>query len=406
VAGLEGGRTALTGAAMSSPTFSLLDPAVADDPYPFYAHLRREEPVAPLGVMDLWGVGRYDDVVRVLRDPETFSSVVGTRRLAGEDLPPSMLFNDPPVHTRLRGLIAKAFTPRVVEQERGAIAARCRELVGAMLATSDPDIVLDLAYPLPVMVISHMLGVADGDQATFKRWSDAIIENVAPILLTGDDSVLTDVNREFDAYFSRRLATLRRQPEDNLLSELVHVETDEGRLTELELLMFCRLLLVAGNETTTGLIVNATRAFAEWPDVLARVRDDLALLPVAIEEALRYYAPFQATFRRTTREVTLSGRTVPADTRLLVFLGSANRDETVFPRPDEFRLDRGNNRHVAFGMGIHYCVGAPLARLEAEIALRELLPRVTGVAIEPGQRAVLLRPGGPKSLRVRFAMAA
>ena len=391
---------------MSSPTFSLLDPAVADDPYPFYAHLRREEPVAPLGVMDLWGVGRYDDVVRVLRDPETFSSVVGTRRLAGEDLPPSMLFNDPPVHTRLRGLIAKAFTPRVVEQERGAIAARCRELVGAMLATSDPDIVLDLAYPLPVMVISHMLGVADGDQATFKRWSDAIIENVAPILLTGDDSVLTDVNREFDAYFSRRLATLRRQPEDNLLSELVHVETDEGRLTELELLMFCRLLLVAGNETTTGLIVNATRAFAEWPDVLARVRDDLALLPVAIEEALRYYAPFQATFRRTTREVTLSGRTVPADTRLLVFLGSANRDETVFPRPDEFRLDRGNNRHVAFGMGIHYCVGAPLARLEAEIALRELLPRVTGVAIEPGQRAVLLRPGGPKSLRVRFAMAA
>jgi cytochrome P450 len=348
---------------MSTPTFSLLDPAVANDPYPFYAHLRRDAPVAPLGVMDLWGVARYDDVVRVLRDPETFSSVVGTRRIAGEVLPPSMLFDDPPVHTRLRGLIAKAFTPRVVEQQRDAIDARCRELVAAMLAQPAPDIVRDLAYPLPVMVISHMLGVADGDQATFKRWSDAIIENVAPILLTGDDSMLTDVNREFDAYFSKRLAKLRREPEDNLLSELVHVETDEGRLSELELLMFCRLLLVAGNETTTGLIVNATRAFSEHPDVLARVRDDLALLPAAIEEALRYYAPFQATFRRTMREVTLSGQPIPAGTRLLVFLGSANRDETVFPRPDEFLLDRGTNRHVAFGMGIHYCVGAPLARL-------------------------------------------
>jgi cytochrome P450 len=390
---------------VSNPPLSLLDPAVGNDPYPFYAHLRREAPVGPLGVMDLWGVARYDDVVRVLRDPATFSSVVGMRRLAGEDLPPSMLFDDPPVHTRLRGLIAKAFTPRVVEQQRDEIAARCRELVGAMLAKPAPDIVLDLAYPLPVMVISHMLGVADGDQATFKRWSDAIIENVAPILLTGDDSMLTDVNREFDAYFSMRLATLRREPEDNLLSELVHVETDEGRLTELELLMFCRLLLVAGNETTTGLIVNATRAFSEYPDVLARVRGDLTLLPAAIEEALRYYAPFQATFRRTTREVTLSGRTIPAGTRLLVFLGSANRDETVFPHPDEFLLDRGANRHVAFGMGIHYCVGAPLARLEAEIALRELLPRIHDVAIEPGQDAVLLRPGGPKSLRVRFAMA-
>lgn len=382
---------------------SFLDLAVANDPYPFYAHLRRDAPVAPLGAMDLWGVARYDDVVRILRDPETFSSVIGGRPKPGEDVLPSMLFNDPPIHTRLRALVAKAFTPRVVEQQRTAIQARSRELVTAMLAKAEPDLVLDLAYPLPVMVISHMLGVADGDHATFKRWSDAIIENVAPILLTGDDSALTDVNREFDAYFSVRLAKLRREPEDNLLSELVHVETEQGRLTELELLMFCRLLLVAGNETTTGLIVNATRAFAEYPDVLARLRDDPALLPAALEETLRYYAPFQATFRRTTRDVEVAGTTIPSGTRLLVFLGSANRDETVFPDPDTFRLDRANSRHVGFGMGIHYCVGAPLARLEAEIAWRELLPRIGGVTIEPGQDAALLRPGGPKTLRVRFA---
>lgn len=388
----------------TTPAPTLFDPAVANDPYPFYAYLRREAPVAPLGLMDLWGIARHEDVLRVLRDPETFSSVVGQRLIEGEELP-SMLFNDPPIHTRLRGLIAKAFTPRVVELQRDSISARARELIGAMLAKSDPDIVLDLAYPLPVMVIAHMLGVADGDHATFKRWSDAIIENVAPILLTGDDSALAGVNQEFDAYFSKRLAKLRREPEDNLLSELVHVETDEGKLTELELLMFCRLLLVAGNETTTGLIVNATRAFSEYPDVLARVRADLSLLPAALEEALRYYAPFPATFRRTTRDVEAAGTTIPKDTRVLVFLASANRDERAFENPDEFRLDRGTNRHVAFGMGIHYCVGAPLARLEAEIALRDLLPRLRGVSILPNQDAALLRPGGPKSLRVSFDAA-
>jgi cytochrome P450 len=136
--------------------------------------------------------------------------------------------------------------------------------------------------------------------------------------------------------------------------------------------------------------------------VLARVRDDLALLPAAIEETLRYYAPFPATFRRTVRDVEVGGVTIPADTRLLVFLAAANRDERAFESPDEFRLDRGSNRHVAFGMGIHYCVGAPLARLEAEIALGDLLPRITGVSIVPDQDAALLRPGGPKSLRVAF----
>jgi cytochrome P450 len=387
---------------VTAPRPSLLDPEVANDPYPYYAYLRRDAPVTLLEALGVWLVARYDDVVRILRDPETFSSVVGTRQLAGEDLPPSMIFNDPPVHTRLRGMIAKAFTSRVVERQRAAIEARSRELVTAMLARDEADIVLDLAYPLPVMVIAHMLGVADGDHATFKRWSDAIIENVAPILLTGDDSVLTDTNREFDAYFRRRLDQLRRVPEDNLLGELLRVETDEGRLTETELLMFCRLLLVAGNETTTGLIVNAIRVFAEAPRVLARVRSDPSLLPNAIEEALRYYSPFQATFRRTTRDVAIAGQPIPAGARLLVLLASANRDETAFERPDEFLLDRQQNRHVAFGMGIHYCVGAPLARLEADIALRELLPRISSVEIVGAQDAALLRPGGPRSLRVRF----
>ena len=196
------------------------------------------------------------------------------------------------------------------------------------------------------------------------------------MLFTGDDSALTETNRAFNAYFEERLEKLRREPEENLLTELVQVETEDGKLTQDELLMFCRLLLVAGNETTTGLIVNAVRAFSEFPEVYERVRREPELVPAAIEEALRYYAPFPATIRRTTRDVDIAGTTIPAGQRVIVLLGSANRDDRVFANPDEFVLDRPTNRHVAFGMGIHYCVGAPLARLEGEIAVRSLAARV------------------------------
>lgn len=385
----------------TTPAQGLFAGTLGSNPYPFYEILRRDTPVLQIGGMGLWAVSRYEDVMRVLRDESTFSSVVGARQLAG-DVTPTMLFSDPPVHTRLRNLVARAFTPRMVEKQRAAIATRSRELVDAMLARPDPDIVRDLAYPLPIMVIATMLGVAGGDHATFKRWSDDIIENIAPLLLTGDDSALADTNRELDAYFTARIDALRASPEDNLLGALVAVDTDEGRLTLDELLMFCRLLLVAGNETTTGLIVNAMRAFAEFPGALDRLRGDPRLLPSAIEEVLRYYAPFQATFRRTTRDVEVAGVSIPAGERVLVLLGSANRDAAVFETPDEFRIDREPNRHVAFGFGIHYCLGAPLARLEAEIALGDLLPRIRRVEVLPGQDAALLRPGGPKSLAVRF----
>src|SRR6185437_1286095 len=174
-------------------------------------------------------------------------------------------------------------------------------------ADGDVDIVAGLAYPLPVMVIANMLGLGDGDIPTFKRWSDAIIENVGMMLMVGDDGSLDDINREFDRYFKARLDKLRVEPEDNLLSGLVHAETDDGKLSEEDLLLICRLLLVAGNETTTGLIINSVRVFAEFPDVVMQLRARPDLVPSAIEEILRYYAPFAATFRRTTRDVELSG---------------------------------------------------------------------------------------------------
>jgi cytochrome P450 len=380
---------------------------MGENPYGLFAGLRANAPVVKMGTAGLWAVSRYDDVLRVLRDPATFSSEVSVDVLAGEPARPSMIFNDPPMHTRLRGLIAKAFTPRMVELQRAAVQEYCDELIGKLCATDgDVDIVAGLAYPLPVMVIANMLGVGDGDMPTFKRWSDAIIENVGMMLMVGDDGSLDEINREFDRYFKARLDKLRVEPEDNLLSGLVHAETDDGKLSEEDLLLICRLLLVAGNETTTGLIINSVRVFAEFPDVVMQLRARPDLVPSAIEEILRYYAPFAATFRRTTRDVELSGVTIPKNDRVIPLMASANRDERQFERPDDFIIDRDPNRHVAFGMGIHYCLGAPLARMEGEIALRTLVPRITSVSItseaDPG---TLLRPGGPAELWVRFAVS-
>ena len=371
------------------------------DPYESYERMRRDSPVTRLGD-SFWAAAKFEDVDMILRDWETFSSIVGAKAISGEEPASGMIFNDPPIHTRLRGQIQKAFTPRVVELQRPGIQAYCEELIEKMLAQEDPDLVASLAYPLPVMVIANMLGVADGDMATFKRWSDVIIQNIGPALLNGDDSGVSETNLEFEAYFGERLELLRREPDESLLSELVHVETDEGKLTREELLMFCVLLLVAGNETTTGLIVNSMRAFSEFPDALQQVKDDLELVPTAVEEALRYYAPFQATIRRATKDLELRGQKIAKDDRILVLLASANRDEDVFENPKEFRLDRGTNRHIAFGFGIHSCVGAPLARLEGGIALRILLPKIRSVSILDDNAGEMLLPGGPNSLRVHF----
>jgi cytochrome P450 len=377
------------------------NPAFADDPYPFFVEMRRNNPVAefPGGI---YGVARYDDVTRILRDPATFSSEVRGARTPGEHRPPSILFDDPPVHTRMRGLLQKAFTPKVIELQRPGIEANCRRMVEHMLAQDTPDLMSEIAYPLPVMVIASMLGVQDGDMATFKRWSDAIIENLPVSLLTGSSSAIEDVNREFDAFFKERLAKLRREPEDNLLSGLVHARDEDGQqLSEEDLLVVCRVLLVAGNETTTGLLVGLVRVLSEFPEALRRVKDDLTLVPSAVEETLRYYSPFSLTFRRATRDVEVAGVTIPKDARILPLLASANRDETQFPRAEEFIVDREPNRHVAFGMGIHTCLGAPLARLEGGIVLDTLLPRITGVELVKADGPIL-RPGGPKSLSVRF----
>jgi cytochrome P450 len=393
----------MTSEAKPDAGFTIFGEEMAQNPYPVYALLRANSPVTKLP-SNLWAVARYEDVIRILRDPETFSSVVSADVMAGGEVVPSMIFNDPPMHTRLRGLISKAFTPRMVELQREAVEAYCRRLVDHMLQQESCDLIAELAYPLPVMVIANMLGVADGDLATFKRWSDAIIQNVGTSLIMGDTGALDEINVEFDTYFKARLDKLRAEPEDNLLSGLVHAETEEGRLSESDLLVICRLLLVAGNETTTGLIINSIRVFSEFPEVMTQLKQHMELVPPAIEEILRYYAPFQATFRRATRDVEVQGVTIPKNDRIVVLLASANRDDAVFERPDEVVIDRDPNRHLSFGMGIHYCLGAPLARMEGAIALETLLPRIKRVEILDAEAGALLRPGGPDSMQVRFEL--
>jgi cytochrome P450 len=375
------------------------------NPFSMFQVLRKTAPVMKLpGDFNFWGIFRYEDCLRILRDPQTFSSMVDSMSLRGEKRPPTILFDDPPIHTRMRGLLTKAFTPRVLEEQRDAIRQNATRMIDGMLREDTPDLIAHLAYPLPVMVIAGMLGVEGGDMATFKRWSDAIIQNVGNALVSeSDDDPIADVNAEFNEYFSARLRELRAHPEENLLSELVHAVGEDGeRLTEEDLLIVCRVLLVAGNETTTGLIVNAIRVFNEFPEVLQAVRERPALIPSMIEETLRYYPPFPATIRRAMRDVEVAGVTIPKNHRILVMLASANHDETAFDRAEEFVVDRDPNRHLGFGMGIHYCLGAPLARMEGNIAVDILAPRITALKIEETEEDAVLRPGGPAKMLVRF----
>ena len=391
---------------MSEPQapFTFFDsPEMAGDPFPVLALLRKSSPVFKPPGGPIWFVTRYEDAVRIFHDPATFSSEVG-QRAEGEVRPPTILFDDPPVHTRMRGLLTRAFTPRVIELQRPAIEANCKIMVDRMLSGETTDFVAGIAYPLPVMVIASMLGVQDGDMATFKRWSDAIIENVATALFTPEVNALEEINAEFDAYFSKQLDKLRAAPEDNLLSALVHAETEDGgRLSQEDLLVICRVLLVAGNETTTGLIVNCARVFTQFPEVLGQLKEHPELIPSMIEETLRYFPPFPATFRRAARDVEVHGVTIPKDDRMLVLIASANHDEEAFDRAEEFVIDRSPNRHLGFGQGIHFCLGAPLARLETQIVLNTLVPRIKSLRIEGDAGAVLV-PGGPKQLQVRFEL--
>lgn len=385
---------------MSDPT-----PELPTNPYERWAVLRDAYPVFQEETGGPFTVARYDDALEVLKNNSVFSSDVSLRPEEEKKLRPSMLFSDPPVHNRLRKLVSYAFKPAFVETQRALIEQRCDTLVRDMSKLQELDLVESLAAPLPVTVIAHMLGVEDGDQQQFKYWSDKIFSNIAEILFAQPDADVQKAQAEMDSYFLDRIAKLRHAPEDHLLGRLVQTETEDGKLTDHEVLSFCGLLLIAGNETTTGLITASARVFHEMPHMFEQLKSAPELIPTFVEETLRFYSPFSATIRRTNCDTTVSGASIPKGSLVVPLIASANRDESKFEHADQFVIDRTPNAHIALGFGIHNCLGAHLARLEGQIAVQSLTKHLKslrfadGEAVEPGEL------GGPKRLRVAVETA-
>jgi cytochrome P450 len=396
---------------MAEIDFNPMDPAFVADPYPTYHRLRTEDPVhhSPLG---FWVLTRYDDVVAALRDPrlarEALASFVAAR--FGASAPAtgfSMLDRDPPDHTRLRGLVSKAFTPRVVEGLRPRIQEIVDGLLDRAAGRGSMDLIEEFAYPIPVAVICEMLGVPVEDHEQFKGWSLDIARGLDLILL-GPDS---DVGRRSVAarqalaeYFRGLIAQRRAAPRSDMLSDLIAAEEAGDKLNEVELLATCILLLIAGHETTVNLIGNGTLALLRHRDQLQRLRREPALIGTAIEELLRFDGPVQRTARIPSEDVVFGGRTIAKGEMVMPFIGAADRDPAQFPDPDRLDIGRADNRHIAFGWGIHFCLGAPLARLEGQIAINTLvrrLPKLELATPEPEYRQSLtLR--GLKALPVAF----
>ena len=252
------------------------------------------------------------------------------------------------------------------------------------------------------MVIAEMLGVEDGDMATFKGWSDEIFSNIGEILFGTPSAESELASQEMNTYFLQRINHIRRRPKEHLLGQLVATELEDGKLDDEELLSFCRLLLIAGNETTTGLITASARIFYEEPDTLIQVKDKPQLAKSFVEEALRFYSPFSATVRRTTKDVEVAGQAIAAGELVIPLLASANRDERVFEAPDTFILDRSPNPHLGLGFGIHVCLGAHLARLEGKIVVEQMAERYRGIELVNAQGTSVGELGGPKSLAVKL----
>ena len=407
-------RTSIRPISAREPTMTLdydpFSPRFRDDPYPAYRALRESAPVHFAPESRMFCVSRHEDVSQVLRRADLFSSSAMATVLMNADMGPmrpryllalarfllkarinpitmqkrgNLVSSDPPRHDVMRKIVNRAFTPKRIE----AWEQRAREIVAtrlAKLARGDAfDVVEDLAVPLRVTIIAEMLGVAPERQHDFKRWSDAIIA-----VATGSarqnpvESGMLDGFGELYAYLRKTVRARRRAPENDLVSVLVDPSQD-GVLDELDMVQFVVLLLVAGNETTTNLIGNAVHALLEHPEQLARVAADPALVPGLVEETLRYDAPIQMVFRTASCDTEIAGTPIPKGSTVVPLLGSANRDERVFDAPDRFDVGRDAKGHLAFGLGVHFCLGAALARLEARVALEGLVPLLA--ECEPGQ---------------------
>jgi len=381
----------------ATPTlFDVLRPENLRDPYPFYRRLRDADPVYWDARRDTWVLTRYADVVAALRDPRLSAERVlpGRGPAAGAESAPDespiaramakqMLFLDPPDHTRLRGLVSKAFTPRVIEGMRPRIQALVDELLDAVAARGRMDLIADFSFPFPAIVIAGLLGIPPEDRDQFKEWSEAFGMLLDPGVHAPEEVEAAQAGIfALIAYLLEIVAQRRDAPRDDLISLLIAVEEQGDKLDTAELLINCVLLLAAGHGTTTHMIGNGVLALLRQPDQLERLRAEPALMKSAVDELLRYDGPVQVTGRMANQDLEIGGRRIERGRHVTMALGAANHDPARFAHPDRLGLGRQDNKHVAFAHGIHFCLGAALARLEGEIAIGTLARRFPALRLD------------------------
>ncbi|HEX8251861.1 MAG TPA: cytochrome P450 [Thermoanaerobaculia bacterium] len=373
-------------------------PRFKSDPFPKFDEMREATPVFCMKVglrRSAWFVTRHGDALRVLSDPRFVKSRSrgSTGWLPGPLLALSrnMLDVDDPAHRRLRTLVQKAFTPRMVEQLRPRVEAITEDLLGTIESNGGGDLIRDFAAPLPVTVISELLGVPQRWRSSFRRWSErVVVADASPWRMMAAMPSIVGLMLMLKLLIRRK----RRTPGEDLISMLIAAQDEEDRLTGDEVLAMAFLLLVAGHETTVNLIGNGILALINEPAQMDELRGNMALLPGAVEEMLRFAGPLQITTERyATEDVRFGDSVIPAGALVYVLLASANRDTAAFQRPADFDVARDPNRHLAFGHGVHYCLGAPLARLEAQIAIRRLLERFSSIQLADSANALRWRPG-------------
>jgi cytochrome P450 len=370
------------------------------NPHPVYAALREERPVHLNERPQFWAISRFEDVEAALRQWPVFSSASGITLDGFSGIKPMIILMDPPRHAELRRVLQKAFTAKRIGAQECLLRHTARALLDEISSEDEVDLVSRFTGPFPIMVIAEMLGVDPCDRDLFKEWSNGIMATVA-----GDyESLVSNYEHIFD-YFRGVIAARRSSPHDDLLTALVQAEVDGHKLADDDILGFCALLLIAGNETTTNLLGNAATVLAAHPDARAEIVADMSLLPNAIEEVLRFEGPVPTLTRTTTTDIEISGHTISAGEKVMLLLAAANRDPRIFDDADCFDIHRLGRRHIAFGSGIHFCMGANLARLEARVALEELLRRFPEYRVTADTVSYFNTPSirGPKALRVRLA---
>lgn len=372
---------------MDKVNFNPMSPEFQANPYPFYRELREREPVH-LSSLGVWVVTRYDDVASILRDTrfgrQGIARLLEARMGLGSDGGPQkrdMFFSDPPDHTRLRSLVNRAFTPKAVEAMRPRVQEVVDRLLDRIAGESQTDLIASLAYPLPVTVICDMLGLPTADHELLQSHSADVAASVdaparSPALARGRESRL-----KLEEYFRSLVAVRRNKPQGDMLSSLIAAEEQGDKLTEDELLSTCILLLITGHQDSTNFVGSSVVTLLQHPGALRELREDPALIPAALEELLRYESPTQRTARMTKTDVELGGVRIPKGSVVAAVIGAANRDPAHFEDPERLDIRRANNRHIAFGYGIHFCLGSALARMEGQITLSTLFQRFPNLAL-------------------------